>query len=535
MARPQLPPIETFVGDLLTDKVRVRTLVAGSAALFAAGLDPRIWAPQLTTVQAAVRAQPDLDAVILLNGLAAAIVLLVGGAIGDLSRARPLIRGGLVVLLATALVGLLLPDTGVFSVARIVSNLAASIVFPVALASIAIAYTGMARATAIGIGYAAYGAGQALMPVLLTLAPGWFLPGFAAEVVAVLVAIRLAWGSVFELPQPRRAERPYIVGTALWASGIVALATGLLWLGSGLTNPLRLAIIAFGIVLIGAYFLVERWRRAQSPEPVRVDRRPVTVALFAGIVIAVAQNIPMAQLPNYFAVIMGYGPLFGIVAVAPLFVALVVAGPVAGYLLARVSPRTLVGGGVVAVGLGNLAMAMILGREASYVGFVLPLFVIGAGFVIATTVRTAIIFASVPRGLPATAAAMNEASLQVGARAGILVSTAIIGQIGLSTLDAALASSGASAETAAAQHDQFSSLLAVFGTPAFASLIGAVHPEDVAGYADAYIAGVRAALVLGGIAAVIGGTIAWAVLGPRDPLTTVYDHRDERLPADGVA
>ncbi|HEU0245225.1 MAG TPA: MFS transporter, partial [Candidatus Limnocylindrales bacterium] len=406
MARPPLPPLEAFVGDLLTDRVRVRTLVAGSAALFAAGLDPRIWAPQLTTVQAAVRAQPGLDAAILLNGLAAAIVLLVGGAIGDLSRARPLIRGGLVVLLVMALAGLVLPDTAVFAVARIVSNLAASIVFPVALASIAIAYTGIARATAIGIGYAAFGAGQALMPVLLTVVPGSYLPGFAAEVVAAAVAIRLAWGSAFELPHPRPAERPYIVGTALWASGIVALATGLLWLGAGLTNPIRLGIIAVGLLLLGGYLVFERRRRILQPERIRVERRPVTVALFAGLVIAVAQNIPMAQLPNYFGVIMGYGPLFGVVAVAPLFLALVLAGPVAGYLLARVSPRALVGGGIAAIGIGNLAMALIIGRDASYIGFVLPLVIIGGGFVIATTVRTAIIFASVPRGLPATAAAM---------------------------------------------------------------------------------------------------------------------------------
>ena len=115
---------------------------------------------QLTTVQAAVRAQPGLDSLIMLNGLAAAIVLLAGGAIGDLSRARPLIRGGLVVLVGTALVGLLLPDTAMFAAARIVSNLAGAIVFPVALASIALAFNGIARATAIGIGYAAFGIGR---------------------------------------------------------------------------------------------------------------------------------------------------------------------------------------------------------------------------------------------------------------------------------------------------------------------------------------------------------------------------------------
>ena len=535
MARPQLPPLESVVGDLFADRTRVRTLVAGAAALLAAGIDPRIWAPQLTTVQAAVRAQPGLDSLIMLNGLAAAIVLLAGGAIGDLSRARPLIRGGLVVLVGTALVGLLLPDTAMFAAARIVSNLAGAIVFPVALASIALAFNGIARATAIGIGYAAFGIGQAVMPILLEVVPGSYTPGFIAVLVAALIALRLAWGTAFELPQPRPAERPYIVGTALWASGIVALATGVLWLGSGLTNPIRLGIIAAGLLLLGAYVVLERRRRVLQPERIRVERRPVTVALFAGLVIAVAQNIPMSQLPNYFGVILGYGPLFGIVAVAPLFVALVLAGPVAGYLLARVSPRTLVGGGIVAVGIGNLAMGLILGRDASYIGFVLPLVLIGGGFVIATTVRTAIIFASVPRGLPATAAAMNEASIQVGARAGILISAAVIGQVGLATLDAALAQAGVSADAAAAQHDQFAGLLAVFGTPAFTSLIGAVHPDDIAGYGDAYLAGLRAAFLLGGAAAVVGGAIAWAVLGRRDPLTSVYEHRDERQPADGVA
>src|SRR6187200_2787603 len=118
MARPQLPPLESVVGDLFADRTRVRTLVAGAAALLAAGIDPRIWAPQLTTVQAAVRAQPGLDSLIMLNGLAAAIV------------------------------------------------------FPVALASIALAFNGIARATAIGIGYAAFGIGQAVMPILLEVVPG---------------------------------------------------------------------------------------------------------------------------------------------------------------------------------------------------------------------------------------------------------------------------------------------------------------------------------------------------------------------------
>jgi hypothetical protein len=520
------PPFESVVGDLFADRARVRTLIAGALVLLAAGLDPRIWAPQLTTVQAAVRAQPSLDQAILLLGLIAAIVVLVGGAIGDLARARPIIRGGLVVLLVTAIAGLVLPTDGTaFELSRVFAVVAESLVFPVALAAVAVTFSGIARASAIGIAYAGYALGQAVVPELLTLVPGTYSPGFAAQLIVTAVALVVAWPRSFDLPQPRRGERPFVVGTALWASGIVSVATGLAWIGGG-TNPVRIGMIVVGGLLLAAFLAIERWRRIQQPEAVRVERRGVTVALFAGLVIAIAQTVPMAQLPNYFGVILGYGPFLGVLALVPLFLALLAAGPLAGWLLTRRSPRVLVGGGVVAVGLGNLVAAAIIGPSTTYLGFVVPLLVIGGGFVIATTVRTAIIFASVPRGLPATAASLNEASLLIGNRAGILLSTAIVGTVAMATLDAHLG--GVDPVAAAAQRDQFAALLAVFGTPSFASLAGAIQPGDAAGYAEAYIAGLRAALLLSGLVAVAGGILAWASLGRRDPLKTMWEHRDER-------
>ena len=68
--------------------------------------------------------------------------------------------------------------------------------------------------------------------------------------------------------------------------------------------------------------------------------------------------------------------------------------------------------------------------------FVLPFTLVGAGFVIATTVRTAIIFASVPRGLPASAAAFNEASVGVGSRIGTAVATVLFTRYALDAYQA---------------------------------------------------------------------------------------------------
>jgi hypothetical protein len=495
--------------------------------LFASGIDPRVWSPQLSTVQAAVRAQPGLETTILVNGLAGAIVLLAAGALGDLARARPLMRSGLVALLAMAVLSLLTQGTPLFTVARVVANAAAAVVFPVALASVAVAYTGISRATAIGLAYAAYSGGQALMPILVTLQPGLYAPGFIAEILAASLALWLAWGRAFDLPRPTRAERPYVIGTVLWASGVVSMATGILWLGGGL-NPIRIGMVVLGVALVVAYLVVERRRRDGRSEAVRVERRPVTVALFVGLIIAIAQNVPMVQLPQYFSIVLGYGPVLGMIAIAPLFAALVLAGPIAGWLLARLRPRTLIGGGVIALGIGLLALSFIISPTTSYLGFVLPFAAVGAGFVIATTVRTAIIFASVPRGLPATAAALNEASLLLGMRAGILVSTAIVGQVAMSTLAGELAAAGVTGQAAADRSAQMASLLAVLGTSSFADVASAVQRSDAIQYASAYVDGIRFALLLAGGAAVLGGVIAWAALGRRDPLTTVYEHRDER-------
>src|SRR6188472_2042692 len=104
MPRPPKPSLRAVFGGVFDDRAAVRTLLAGSVALFASGLDPRVWSPQLSTVQAAVRAQPGLETTILVNGLVGAIVLLVAGALGDLARARLLIRGGLLVLLVASVV-----------------------------------------------------------------------------------------------------------------------------------------------------------------------------------------------------------------------------------------------------------------------------------------------------------------------------------------------------------------------------------------------------------------------------------------------
>ena len=71
----------------------------------------------------------------------------------------------------------------------------------------------------------------------------------------------------------------------------------------------------------------------------------------------------MLQLPLFFQLINGYGPLAAVVATVPFMLALVVTGPVVGLLLGRVGPRPLITAGVAAVGVGNILLALVLRPE----------------------------------------------------------------------------------------------------------------------------------------------------------------------------
>ena len=350
------PPLPAFIGDLFVDPVAKGALLAGSLALFAAALDPQVWSPALPSVQAAVRENPQLETTVMLASLSAAALLLLGGALGDSRRSRPIILGGLTVELLAGVAALFLHDGPLYVATRLIGHAGATFVIPVSIALVATRYRGPVRATAIGLAYGAYGAAGAAGPVLLQLIPGERWPAYVAAIVACAIAIRVASRHVLELHRPSLAERPLVVGVAVWAFGIITMTIGLTWIGGGLDNPIRWAMIVGGPALVLFY---DRLSRKRQVGPVGIIRRNVAIALFVGVVIAVSQTAAMLNLPLYFRLVLGYGPVLAVAALAPLFAALVLAGPVAGYLLSRVSPRWLVGGGVVFVGIGNLVLAAV--------------------------------------------------------------------------------------------------------------------------------------------------------------------------------
>ncbi len=525
MRRTRLP---SFVAELLGDPVARGALLAGSIALVAAALDPQIWTPTQPSIQEAVRENPQFETLVLLASLGASGLILLGGAVGDWRRARPVILGGLTAELLASFVSLVVPAGPIFVTSRLVGHAGAAFVIPVSIALVATSYRGSVRATAIGVAYGAYGAGGAAASMLLRAVPGEQWPAMLAAIAGCALALRLAWTRTLELRRPSQAERPLVAGVAVSAFGIITCTVGLTWIGGSLDNPLRWAMIIGGLALVIGY---QGFNRARTAGSARIIRRRVAVALFVGVAIAISETAAVLNLPLYFRLVLRYDPLLAAVATAPLAGALLLAGPIAGFLLKRVPPRWLVGGGVILVGVGNLVLATVATQPGSYVAFVLPSLLIGAGFVVATTVRTAIIFASLPDGLPASAAALNESSISLGRRIGIVLVSAVVTQVAITTYSASVAvlpPADASAAVAA-----FRSVLVTVGTPSFAQVVTTVTPADIRPYVDAYTAGLNAAFFLCGLVGVVGGAIAFVAFGRADPLRTKWEYRGER--ATGAA
>jgi hypothetical protein len=502
-----------FIAEVVANRTSRRALGASALALAAAGMNPQVTSPFVVDVQSAIRAQPGLAALTTLIGVFSAGMLLAGGVAADTYRTRRILTAALLLLALASVVSLVVASGAIFVASRIAGSMAAGFAIPFAIAAVSTLYTGPARAAAIGIAYAGYGAGLFLPPILLTITgPGGSdFPAYVASAAAAGAAV-VASRRIPALPGASRAHAAVAGRVALWAFGVISLAAGLAVVGSGL-NPIRLAMIALGVAVLGLASLFE-WRSRSRPVGIEVDLRTVTVVLGAGLFVGLAQAVPTALLPVFFQVVLGYGPIFAAAAIAPIIVALVIAGPVAGWLLPRRSPRVLIGGGLVGVGLGDLLLGFVAGRGASYLLFILPFVLVGAGFVIATTVRTAVIFASVPRDLPGSAAALNEASVGLGGRIGIAAASLALTQATLGAYSATLQPGVDVAQATRPLHD----LLIALGTPNFAATVSGADPSLFQAYADAYVEGIRLVHLGAGVLAIIAGLLAGILLRRRDPL-----------------
>ena len=265
-------------------------------------------------------------------------------------------------------------------------------------------------------------------------------PAFLAAAVAAIIAFVYSRRHWPDLPTAGPTQRVAVFVTAVWAFGIVVITAGLIgFQGNGADNA-RAGLVLVGLGLVAAGLFVERRRRHAGQSGLHIQRRAVA-------------DRPLRRVRRRLCPDRGPVPGPGLLPADPRLRPDPVGDrddPVHG----RAGRRRAGGAGSCSSpgshhgpcsSAGSWpsdsaasSSPPSCGRAAGYVGFAISFALIGAGFVIATTVRTAIIFASVPRGLPATAAALNEASVALGSRAGLVVVTVLVTALALDSYAASL-------------------------------------------------------------------------------------------------
>ncbi|MCX4760692.1 MFS transporter [Streptomyces sp. NBC_01275] len=282
------------------------------------------------------------------------------------------------------------------------------------------------RSLAVGIWGATASAGTAVGPIVggFLLEHFWwgsvFLINLPVMIVLVVVGIRT-------LPESRTADPgpwdlPSVLLSLVGMIGIVyavkeAATHGLTWttLGAGLLGAAAL----YGFVR----------RQLTLPTPL-LDMRLFRNRGFSGAVLADLLTILGLSglvffLSQYLQLVQGRRPFEAGLAELPAAVGAVAAGLVAGRAARRYSVRSVVAGGLAAIGLA-LAVLTLIDQNTGYplLGGALLLVGVGAGF--SFTVTADVILSSVPKEQAGAASAVSETAYELGAALGIAVLGSIV-------------------------------------------------------------------------------------------------------------
>ncbi|MFF8949097.1 MFS transporter [Streptomyces sp. NPDC014940] len=323
-----------------------------------------------------------LELVVAGYGVAYAVLLVLGGRLGDLFGRRRLFLGGMAAFGLTSLACGLAPGAWGLVAARVAQGASAAAMLPQVLATIQAATSGTRRAKAMSLYGATAGlsmvAGQILGGVLVAAdiaGSGWraiFLVNVPVVVLGLVLAVR-------HVPETR-SKRPEPVD----GPGTVLLAVSLLTLLVPLTEgraagwPLWtwLSLAAFPFAAAG-FYAVERRADRRGRTPLVPPSLFALASLRRGLVLMLPFSVGFSGFMFVIALALqrgaGLGPVPAGLALAPMAVAFLFVSLAGPRLIARYGTRVVTAGSVLQ-GVGVLLIVLAVRRDWPHldVGTLLP-------------------------------------------------------------------------------------------------------------------------------------------------------------------
>ncbi|MBD9728619.1 MFS transporter [Streptomyces caniscabiei] len=354
-------------------------------------------------------------------------LLVSAGSLGDRIGRKKLLLIGATAFGAISVLNAYATTPEMMIVARALLGVAGATLMPATLALIRnLFHDPRERSLAIGVWGATASAGTAVGPVVggFLLEHFWwgsvFLINLPVMAVLVLVGIKLLPESRHPSPGP-------------WDSLSVGLSlVGMIGVVYAVKETAAHGVdgnaLAAGLLGGAALFVFVR-RQLTLPHPL-LDMRLFRHRGFSGAVLADLLTILGLSglvffLSQFLQLVQDRRPLEAGLAELPAAIGAVAAGLVAGAAARRFSVRSVVAGGLAAIGLA-LALLTLVDRSTGYplIGVALLVVGIGAGF--SFTVTADVILSSVPKEQAGSASAVSETAYELGAALGIAVLGSIV-------------------------------------------------------------------------------------------------------------
>ncbi|WP_406150628.1 MFS transporter [Streptomyces sp. NBC_01012] len=426
------------------------------------------------------------------------------GSLGDRIGRKKLLLTGATAFGAVSVLNAYAAGPGMMILARALLGVAGATLMPSTLALIRnLFHDPRERSLAIGIWGAMASAGAAVGPVVggLLLEHFWWGSVFLINlpVMAVLVAVGIKMIPESKNPAPGPWD---LISVGLSMVGMIGVVYGIKEFAAHGVNWLP-GVAGVGGLLALIWFVR---RQLKLPAPL-LDMRLFHHRGFSGAVLADLLTILGLSgivffLSQFLQLVQGRGPLEAGLAELPAAVGAVTAGLSAGRVARRYSVRSVVAGGLGAIGV-SLAVVTVIHKETGYplIGVLLLVVGVGAGF--AFTVTSDVILSSVPKEQAGSASAVSETAYELGAALGI----ALLGSIVTGVYLGFGTPAGISADSAAAAHE---------------SLGGAVETaqhlpphlgnELVVAAQEAFVNGLRVSAAVGAVVLLATAVAAWFLL-----------------------
>jgi EmrB/QacA subfamily drug resistance transporter len=367
--------------------------------------------------------------------LALASLTLIGGALADVYGKARILQIGCLLFGAASAACALAPTVGWLIAARVVQGTAAAIVTPASLALIGATYPKDERNRAIGVWAAASALTTAAGPVLggwLTEVYGWQLvfwmnPPLALAAVGLLMVYA---------PEDRREARRFdMIGAAVLAAALAALAWALSQIGSGEPQPATATpasvpvaavagAVALGFIGLAAYAW---WERA-APNPMTPPRlagnRPFVGLNLATLMVYAGLSIMFFLLPFELVDRRDLSATEAGLAFLPFTLAVGFLSRTFGALADAVGARVMLIVGPVAAALAYVWMALAQDANLAF-GVIGPMTLLGVSFAVIAAPITAAVLSSVPEADEGLASGINNAASRIAQLGGVALAAGI--------------------------------------------------------------------------------------------------------------